>query len=349
MALSNTGIFQKAQDAKIKTGDAETNQKAVLDEYEKELSKYGKDSTIAEAFDETGEIAGKVHIGDYVKYTLDSTNTDGILEELNTYSGTTKNSTETLAQEKLDWRVLDIKNGQVRLISATPTTSKIVLFADKGYNNAVYLIDKTCETLYNNTQLASKVQNLKIEDIQEHLEYDYTQYENSKVDTGKYGGTKTFTDKRYYPNLFAKEKMGWVDEVQGTELDLSEQTEPLNEKVTRAGKSIKITQTCWEKTMEENDFTKSKYYELFINNGSNYSTYWISSRCTGVDPYFDYADFNVYTVNGGKIKGKYLYDSDAGGSSAECVLRPCITLKSNVQIDISSGDGKTSDTAYVIK
>lgn len=41
MSLTNTGIFGKAQDAKTKSAEAETNQKATLDEYETELNKYG--------------------------------------------------------------------------------------------------------------------------------------------------------------------------------------------------------------------------------------------------------------------------------------------------------------------
>ncbi len=41
MSLTNTGIFQKAQNAKKKSAEAEANQKATLDEYETELNKYG--------------------------------------------------------------------------------------------------------------------------------------------------------------------------------------------------------------------------------------------------------------------------------------------------------------------
>lgn len=39
MSLRNTGIFEKTQDAKTKTAEAEANQKARLDEYETELNK----------------------------------------------------------------------------------------------------------------------------------------------------------------------------------------------------------------------------------------------------------------------------------------------------------------------
>ena len=205
MTLTNTGIFGKAQDAKIKTAEAEVNQKSILDEYETKLNKY---ISLVDMFDETGEVEGKLHVGDYISYMPDTASTGEILTELETYSGSS--TTSTLTQETLNWRVLDAKDGQVRLISATPTTSKIKLQGAKGYNNAVYLLDKTCKTLYNNTKLASNVQNIKIEDIQDHLTYDYTQYTNSNVDTGKYGGTKEYTSSvnRNYPNLFAKERTG---------------------------------------------------------------------------------------------------------------------------------------------
>ena len=242
-SLTNTGLFQKANEAKDKTKNATENQAKTLNEYEDELNKY---------ISETKEykLADKVKVGDYVKYEPDTASTDSILQELETYSGSDANTTSTLTQEKdLKWRVLDIQNAQVRLISELPTTSKITLSGAKGYNNAVYLLDKTCKTLYSKNGYSEKVQNLKIEDIQKYLTYDYTQYENQNVDTGKYGGVKEYTTNRYYPNLFAKEKTGWVNGEQGTELNLSEQTQPINETFTQASKNIKVTQTYWDKTI----------------------------------------------------------------------------------------------------
>ena len=194
------------------------------------------------------------------------------------------------------------------------------------------------------------MQNIKIEDIQDHLTYDYTQYTNSNVDTGKYGGTKEYTSTSYrnYPNLFAKEKTGWVDGIQGTELELSEQNEPINETKTTASEKIKITQTYWYKSMTSSDFEKAKYYELFINNGSNYPTYWMSSRC--VNAYSGYASFNVRFVDSGDVNARYLYGSYDYESSADFAVRPIITLKSNVQIDAQKDkDGSTPEKAYIIK
>ena len=349
-ALTNTGIFQKAKDAKQKSEDAELDQNTKLDEYENELDKYLPKKLVDKVND------GTIKVGDYISYTPDGASTENILQELATYSGSTSdNTTSTLTQEidketGLKWRVLDVKDGKVRLISDRPTTSTIKLSGPKGYNNAVYLLDKTCKTLYNNSKLASNVQNLKIEDIQDHLSYDYTQYANSFVDTGKYGGTKEYASPSYrnYPNIFAKEKTGWVDGKQGTELSLSEQTTPINETKTTANEKIKITQTYWGKTMSINDFdgdSKEMYYKLFINNGEkNYDTYWMSSRC--VNAYSYNANFNVRYVNSGNVNAYTLYHSNDHENPDGYAFRPCITLKSNVQV--TSGNG-TESTPFEIK
>ena len=349
-ALTNTGIFQKAKDAKQKSEDAALDQNTKLDEYENELDKYLPKQLVDKVND------GTIKVGDYISYTPDQASTDDILQELATYSGntdSTKNTTSTLTQEidkekGLKWRVLDVKDGKVRLISDRPTTSKITLFGPKGYNNAVYLLDKTCKTLYNNSKLASNVQNLKIEDIQDHLAYDYKQYPNPNVDTGKYGGTKEYTTYKNYPNIFAKEKTGWVGETQGTELSLSEQTTPINETKTTANEKIKITQTYWYKTMSTNDFdgeNKEMYYKLFIKNGEeNYDTYWMSSRCViagSVD-----ATFLVRCVSSGGVGAYGLCFSYIHEDYDVNAFRPVITLNSNVQV--TSGDGSES-TPFEIK
>ena len=348
-ALTNTGIFQKAKDAKQKSENAALDQNTKLDEYENELDKYLPKQLVDKVND------GTIKVGDYISYTPDGASTENILQELATYSGntdSTKNTTSTLTQEidketGLKWRVLDVKDGKVRLISDRPTTSTITLVGAKGYNNAVYLLDKTCKTLYNNSKLASNVQNLKIEDIQDHLAYDYTQYTNSNVDTGKYGGTKEYTP-RNYPDIFAKEKTGWVNGIKGTELNLSEQTTPIDEINTTANGKIKITQTYWKKTMSANDFngdSKEMYYKLFINNGEkNYNAYWMSSRCVRANS--DRAPFSVRYVDSGDVYAYALYNSDGDEGSGDYAFRPCITLNSNVQV--TSGNG-TESTPFEIK
>ena len=289
-----------------------------------------------------------IKIGDYIKYEADSADTSEILNELGTYSGTDTNTANTLKQEKLNWRVLDVEDGKVRLISDGPTTSTIKLYGAKGYNNAVYLLDKTCKTLYSKAGYSEKVQNLKIEDIQKYLTYDYRKYENSNVNTGKYGGIKEYTSNIYYPNLFTKEKNGFVDGIQGTELDLSEQTEPINEKCTQAKTSIKVTQTYWYKLTEESDWAKHVYYDFFMNNGNDYSTYWISSRCVQANS--SSVSYYVYVVYSSYVNADYLYTSTDASNDPVYAIRPVITLNSSVKLDITDiGDGSSPQTGYSIK
>ena len=336
-ALTNQGLFKNAKIAQNATEKAEAEQGKTLNEYEDEINKYLPAEKLVDKVND-----GTIKIGDYVKYTPDTASTTEILQELNTYSGSDKNTTSTLTQESLNWRVLDIKDGQVRLISELPTTSKITLNGYNGYNNVVKLLDDTCNTLYTNKQLASKVQNIKIEDIQDKMvETDYSKF------TSNYGKTFTLTTK-YYPNILIKEKEQKVNGTAGTELGLSEQTELINQTTKPQATSLEVKNTHWDKDMTANDFKDSKYYELFINNGSNYSPYWMSSRC--VDAISNRADFFVRLVNYGYVYAYDLYISGDDEYSAGYAFRPVITLNSNVQIDTAnSGNGSTANDGYAIK
>ena len=341
-ALTNQGLFKNAKLAQNATEKAEAEQGKTLNEYEDEINKYlsNNDKTEETLVDKVND--GTIKIGDYVKYTPDTASTDSILQELNTYSGSDKNTTSTLTQESLNWRVLDIKDGQVRLISELPTTSTITLSSYNGYNNAVKLLDDTCSTLYTNKQLASKVQNLKIEDITEKMvETDYSKFDSN------YGKTFTPTTK-YYPNILIKEKEQKVNGTAGTELGLSEQTELINQTTKTQATSLEIKYTYWNKTMTTNDFKNSKYYELFINNGSNYPEYWMSSRCIGVAS--NVAGFTVRLVSTGTVNVYRLCNSNGYEIPNAYAFRPIITLNSNVQIDTAnSGNGSTAEQAYIIK
>ena len=341
-ALTNQGLFKNTKKAKEATEEAQKKEQDLLNQYEEEFNKYlsNNDKKEEKLIDKVND--GTIKIGDYVKYTPDTASTAEILQELNTYSGSNANTASMLTQENLNWRVLDVKDGQVRLISEVPTTSTITLSGYNGYNNAVKLIDDTCNTLYSNSKLASKVQNLKIEDIQDKMiEKDYSKFNSD------YG--KIFTPaNKYYPSILLKEKAQKVNGTEGTELDVSEQTELISQTAKLQASSLEVKYTYWYKTMTTNDFKNSKYYELFINNGNNYSTYWMSSRCVTADS--DYAYSRVHLVGARIVNAYYLYDSFNREYPRAYVLRPVITLNSNVQIDTAnSGNGSTAEQAYIIK
>ena len=324
-SLTNTGLFEKAKEAKEKTQAAEINQAKTLNEYEDELNKY------VSGMAPTQKLADKVKVGDYVTYTpdtLDNNAVSTLKTNLNTYSGQSDSTINPeIKREDLKWRVLDVQNGQVRLISETPTTSKIELYGYNGYNNAVKLIDDACSTLYTNRQLASTVQNLKIEDITKYMKTKPTE------DTTTYSPSN-----KYYPNILLKEKGQTVNEISGTELDLSEQKEFINQTIKIEANTWALKKTYWDQSMNNTDsFTDSKYYELFINNESNYDAYWMLSRCVFANS--NYAFFGVRIVDSGDVGASSLYASFGNEVSGVYAFRPVITLNSNVQI--TSGNGSS--------
>ena len=331
-SLTNTGLFKNAEKAREETNKATEDQEKRLNEYEDEINKYVSGTT------QTQKLADKVKVGDYVTYTpdaLDSNAVSTLKSNLNTYSGKSDSTINPeIKRDDLKWRVLDIQNGQVRLISETPTTSKIELQGYNGYNNAVKLIDDACSTLYTNKQLASKVQNLKIEDITRYMKTQPAE------DSTPYSPTN-----KYYPEILLKEKGQIVNGTAGTELDLSEQKEFINQTTKPQVNSWTLKNTYWIQNMNNTDsFKDNKYYELFINNGSNYPTYWMSSRCVYADS--NDAGFYVRRVRSGSVHARDLYNSRGREGSGDFAFRPVITLNSNVQV--TSGSGST-ESPFKIK
>ena len=339
-ALTNTGIFQKAKDAKQKSEDAALDQNTKLDEYENELDKYLTKQN-------ENSLAKAVKVGEYVAYTPDKLDNNALTTlktNLKNYSGASDDTTNSAIarDDSLRWRVLDIdeKTGAVRLISAEPTSSKVALRGYNGYNNAVKLLDDACSTLYN-SKLASKVQNLKIEDITKYMKTQPTE------NTTPYSPTR-----KYYPEIILKEKGQTVNETPGRELDLSEQKEFINQTERKQADTLDVKYTYWDKRMSANDFngdSKEMYYKLFINNGSNYPKYWMSSRCVYAGSFTAYstaAYFRVRCVDSGVVDADDLYDSTANEWPRYGAFRPVITLNSNVQV--TSGNG-TESTPFEIK
>lgn len=295
-----------------------------------------------------------IKIGDYVQYIPDTVSTTdekytNLISELGTYSGSTENNTSTLIQENLNWRVLDVVDGEVRLISEVPTTSVIKLYGYNGYNNAVYLIDKACSTLYSKSGYIDKVQNLKIEDLEKYMK------KIPAKDELPYSPPSPST---YYPSILIQEKNQTVipddDTIQSeTILDLSEQTEPINQTKAKKVNSWKIKKTnYWVLSSKVEDFKQTEYYNLFILNeekNNYYTSYWMSSRCVNCDS--DNAAFRVRCINSGDIKAEATYGSLNNSFTLTKSFRPIITLNSDVQIDATNTekDGTTAANAYILK
>lgn len=69
MLIGQNGILNRASEAKEKTEIAQKDEEKTLQGYENVINKYTSGKTVSELFDSTGEIEGKLHIGDFINYT----------------------------------------------------------------------------------------------------------------------------------------------------------------------------------------------------------------------------------------------------------------------------------------
>ena len=289
-------------------------------------------------FPETGET---INVGDIVKYDSVLAKAENavnleekaqLINDLNSYSGYNSSIyNAAIDRDNLVWKVLDIKDGKIRLISNTPTTKNIALYNYNGYNNGVYLIDKACDVLYS-VNGVGKAQNLKIEDIEEKININVYNYKN------ECGKIITYTSNLFYPNLYSNEigcKAISNNDNTGNKLGLSQQIEPVTGYST-AINQIVLTQTYWSKSMNKSDFINEKYYNFFINNGStNYNTYWLSSRC--VDCSSSYAFLGIrFVKNDGWVSHCGLYRNNGTTDNSTCKFRPVVTLDPSVVLKIDS-------------
>ncbi len=276
-----------------------------------------------------------IKVGDYVAYTPQSTITSYTFESK--YSGYT--SDQTINQDTLRWRVLNVREDTIDLISEGPTSTQVYFQGALGYNNGVYLLNDFCNTLYGNSAKGATARSLKIEDIEEKMDLSIWDYHNYMSGTNtKYGDTYTYTSNLYYPYQWIQEtaEKSKIDgkAIIGT-LGESEQTALTEETYLQASTSIEARQTYWYRsnsniktnfqTADTRDSTKanSMYDELLCNNGNSY--YWLASRYVGTDD-SSCAHFGLHYVNGGDVDGHYMFNSNSVVHGNSRCVRPVVSL-----------------------
>ncbi len=242
-------------------------------------------------------------VGDFVNYIL-KTPTSEQLAQLNsdiaTYSGATDNTTKTATGSTLLCRVLemDTNGNPTKLISADGVNT-LKLKGANGYNNAVYLINEMCETLYSGNQGTTK--SLTIEDLENNY-FDSTALTTAKG--SNYGIKKRHISDTKYPLLAEKEKKMGINtttetiggktynkiNTSDTALDISEQERSdleLGEN-SAASNGLTLISTLYEFVTANSSYRNEALYNIMhkkpTSNGSDttsVSSYWLASRGVG--------------------------------------------------------------------
>lgn len=298
----------------------------------------------------------ELKVGDFVNYVLKAPSTEALTQlnsDIATYSGSTNNTTKTAAGSNLLCRILEIDEttgNPTKLISANGV-NQLCLNGVNGYNNAVYLINEMCETLYSGNQ--GTTTSLTIEDLENTFFSDEAiAIRDSYANSITYSETKRYASYAKYPKIaLEEEKMGIATKVVGgkntirTEgLALSEQTKTYvgsgdanASNVPSANKGITVTQTDYYISNEDSNY-KNVILKNIIHNSPTESSnttsikqFWLSSR--SVTAHTSYADFKVRCI-GSNISGKALYDSWTGTANGSnkvgLAIRPIINLNSEI-------------------
>ena len=177
--------------------------------------------------------------------------------------------------------------------------------------------------------------------------WDYHTYANYAL----YGGTRTYDTAITYPYKWTQEKTttnaieGKV--ITGGTLSESEQKEPTTATYSKANSSITITQTHWDRALIGNNFKtaatrnsiedSSIYYNLFINNGSNYAGYWLASRRVLAGDVN--VSFGIRSVDNGSVTSSWMISSYPYENEQQYLSRPVVNLPST-NIDLSTNYGE---------
>ena len=298
-------------------------------------------------------------VGDFVIYKL-NTPTEEQLAQLNsdlaTYSGNTDNTEKTSVGDTLLCRVLEMdSNGNPTKLISAKGENILRLGGQNGYNNAVYLINEMCTTLYSGNQ--GTTGSLTIED----LENNYFSNEaiatrdNSSGSVG-YGQTQYYySSSGYtrYPIIARYEaRMGiettLVDgknTIRTDGLDLSQQyTTYIGQGNAAAStvainiKGMTVTQTYYEINQGDNNYKSATLNNIMhkipkanSSKDTNIYEYWIASRCVDTGSTSSYR-FCVRSAAYNKVSGVGLKQTNSS-CSVSCALRPIITLEPGIQAE----------------
>ena len=344
MLTGQNGILTQARKAKNETEQAQQNEAAILDEYNKYLNNAvgGGTAEGGVTIPEGLEIGSEVSYSPEGSYNWDA---DYYYSGSSTYNDVELNTSD--ANYRItSWKVLDIdkENGEVKLVPTEPTAGRVTLGGAQGYNNAVKLLNDACSNLYGNESKGITARSINIEDI-EHYMTDEALEEAHSYEV-KYGEqvSSAYTSNKYYPLIYAQEEKSVIDGTEKTEgLKMSEQSEFINDTEntgsargrTQAGTSIQPYQTYWHKDMKTafKDFSEvgssaeGNFYNLIIPKGTS-TTYWVASRC--VVTYSSHCRFNVRDVYGGGVNASDMFYSDGNNYSISHALFPVVSLSSEL-------------------
>lgn len=276
-------------------------------------------------------------IGKYVNYQpevgtyWEDKDKDGNIKNITDFADTTNFysyeeqsfSTQT-GNDALKWRIWNIKDGKLFLISDKPTSQTLALYGALGYNNGVTLIDNICNTCYSANYDGIKVRNLKIEDI-----INIAPTANPLND---YYGKIRYSYTMKTPLIWSKYEQGTLNEEgkpTSNEYALNNRSIPYPLTLQSTTESIPVTPYITHFGPTKTSIIVSSNNEVFNELIAGSQNYWLSSRCfaTAADPnncYFSLSYIYAYGIDYSNLYG--LKGNHESSDLQNKKLRPLVSI-----------------------
>lgn len=272
-------------------------------------------------------------VGDYVAYTPDEGNSYQISGNV---TGDVESST-TASTEELEWRVLNINDdGTIDLIATEAISTEIKFSGPVGYNNAVFLLNDLCESLYSNNEIGAIGRSLNLEDIEKNMTEDALALRDEYGDDTAYGETKTYDESNIYiPDVYSR-------------TDGEDESNPVYASATtdtlKTSSKLEAKQTFYGiADLNEEHFENEEIYEMVFGDGIES---WLATRGTDCQS-DDFASFAIMNVKNGIFAGITLLKSNGEAKSGTGYVRPVVTLSADVEISLDN-EGTADDPREII-
>ncbi len=266
------------------------------------------------------EIKDKISVGDYFEYKIDENKKYNLQKEF-----TQNNSDLELSAIKTNYRILNINNdGTIDLIAeeAILLSNNMLLGGSNGYNNAVYILNDICNSLYS-TKYSTNARNLNLDDIHKYTTTKLIEYNDN---------IKTYNmDSIYIPTIYEDEKNSIINNIHTNGVLLNSEGNNYITSNFKIVNSITLHETNNINKITKNNFINDIYYELFIEkNNKYYSPYYLSTR--HIDATDESAIFGILSINNNEINNSKLHDIYNNTYKSSLYIRPVITISNNVNI-----------------
>lgn len=355
ISLGDNGLLQKTKQAIEKYEEGQAKEEKALADLENQIKDLQKPKETV--IDRTG-----IKVGDKVNYTpVTSQNTYdlrgeesgyGDYDEENYPNKLTNPKNQSIIKQDLDWKVLNVNDDlSVDIIGIPKQDNQVIYFQGAlGYNNAVYLLNDICKTMYSNIELGVEARSVNVEDIESKMNSaGQREKEKSIEEQVKNAGWNTetltgefFAAKAYYPKLYRNQNNSGVDsdELKGDGIEESNDGQGLEdieipikykaneEQGYSQSTKLKVKHTLYSINQKAEYFKDEKYFQVFFQKGIGY---WLASRCSNC--LSNGAYFGIRSVGTElSLGGNSLMSSTTYSYSPNNHVAPIVSLKSNINL-----------------